>query len=342
MPTKTLIARLSVALCIPLLLVSAPLGAQTYRELTQYKLPAAVTSGIAVDSQSRKLFVGTSDGVAVLNADSGAPLGNIAGLSHTHDVLLIPAAEGDEHALISKGFAADTAGHLIAFSTTDLKPIASLKLPTSGEVSLCFDPEANTVEAVSAGGSVATVDAKSNKITRIGPVETGTGGIACGILNHVYVADPAANVVRVLNHETLIDEGDYRMLAGHKPYGLILEPKGRRLFISCEDGAIEIVDTDAGFTFIELKGGVGEAHETFAWLPQGKGQWKAAAFITHEDGTLSAVRMNSFINYSLAGQYKLRPGIRSIAFDEKTHHLFIATSDAAAPTVLVVGYEPVS
>jgi WD40 repeat protein len=338
----TQIARFSAALCIPLLLAATHLSAQTYRELTQYKLPAAATSGIAVDSQSRKLFVGTSDGVAVLNADSGASLGNIGGLTHTHDVLLIPTPEGDEHAQITRGFAADAAGHLIAFSTTDLKPIASLKLPTSGAVSLCFDPEANTVEAVSAGGSIATVDAQSNKIIKSGPVQTGAGAIACGILNHVYVADPVANVVRVLNRDTLTVDGNYRMLTGHKPSGLVLEPKGRRLFVSCEDGTIEIIDTDAGFTFIELKGGIGEAHETFAWLPQGKGQWKAAAFIAHDDGTLSAVRMNAFINYSLAGKYKLPPGIRSIAYDEKTHHLFIASSDAAAPAVLVVGYEPVS
>lgn len=335
----TPIARSLAAICM---VAAAHLPAQTYRELTQYKLTAAPTSGVAVDSQSRKLFVGTTDGVAVLNADTGAPLGKIGGIGHAHDVLLIPAPEADEHANITKGFAADDAGHLLAFSVADLRPLASLKLPTSGAVSLCFDADAKTVEAVSAGGSIISVDAQSNKIIKSGQLPTGAGAIACGALNHVYVADPAANVVRVLNHDTMADDGDYAMKTGHKPSGLVFEPKGRRLFVTCEDGTIEIIDTDAGFTFIELKGGSGQAHETFAWLPQGKGQWKAAAFIAQDDGTLSAVRMNAFINYSLAGQYKLRPGIRSIAYDEKTHHLFIGSSDVNAPAVLVVGYEPVS
>lgn len=326
------------AICAVLLLTATHLNAQTYRELAQYKLPTAATSGVAVDSQSRKLFVGTAEGVEVLNADSGASLGRIGGITRTHDVLLVPAAEGDEHAKITKGFASDDSGHLIAFSVADLKPIASLKLPTPGAVSLCFDNDADTLEAVSAGGSIVSVDPESNKIVKSGQLGTGAGEIACGSLNQIYVADPAANVVRVLNHDTMADMGDFRMVAGHKPFGLVLEPKGRRLFVSCEDGAIEILDTDAGFTFIELKGGTGEAHETFAWLPQGKGQWKAAAFIAQDDGTLSAVRMNAFINYSLAGQYKLRRGIRSIAYDDKTHHLFLVASDAAAPAVLVVGY----
>ena len=340
MPTMTQTARL-FAVIIAILPAATNLKAQTYRELTEFKLPAAATSGIAVDSQSRKLFVGTADGVAVLNADSGAALGNIGGIARIHDVLLVPAAEDNEHAKISKGFAADDSGHVIAFSVADLKPIASLKLPTAGPVSLCFDTEANSVEAVSAGGSIVSVDAQSDKIVKSGQLPTGAGAIACGILHQVYVADPAANVVRVLNHETMTDQGDFRMVTGHKPSGLVLEPKGRRLFVTCEDGAIEVIDTDAGFTFIELKGGTGEAHEAFAWLPQGKGQWKAAAFIAQDDGTLSAVRMNAFINYSLAGQYKLPRGIRSVVFDEKTRHLFIVSSEAQ-PAVLVVGYEPIS
>lgn len=342
MPIMTQPARFFASISIAVLLAAGQLNAQTYHEVTQYKLAAGATSGIAVDSLSRKLFVGTAEGVAVLDADSGAPLGSIGGITRTHDVLLVPAAADDERAKISEGFAADDSGHLIAFSVTDLKPTASLKLPTAGPVSLCFDSEANTVEAVSAGGSILSVDAQSNKIIKSGQLPTGAGAVACGILNQVYVADPAANIVRVLNHESMTDQGDFRMVTGHKPSGLVLEPKGRRLFITCEDGAIEIVDTDAGFTFVELKGGTGEAHETFAWLPQGKGQWKAAAFIAQDDGTLSAVRMNAFINYSLAGQYKLRRGIRSIIYDDKTHHLFIGSSEAATPAVLVVGYEPIS
>lgn len=338
----TSFARAVAVLSIPLLIPSAPLAAQTYHELTEFKLPSAPAAGIAIDSAARKLFVGTADGVAVLNADTGAPIGSIPGLSHTHDIVLIPPPEEDEHAQITKGFAADDSGRVVAFSTADLKPLATLKLPTSGAVSLCFDPDAKAVVAVSANGSLASIDAASGKIIKSGQLATGSGAIACGTLNHVYVADPAANLVRVLNHDTLKDDGDFAMKTGHKPSGPSLEPKGRRLFVACEDGTIEVIDTDAGFTFIELKGASGPAHETFAWLPQGKGQWKAAAFIAQDDGTLSAVRMNAYINYTLAGQYKLKQGISSIAFDEKTHHLFIACCDSSSPGVLVVGYEPVS
>jgi DNA-binding beta-propeller fold protein YncE len=319
-------------------LLAATLPAQTYKAIAEYKLSGASVKAVAVDSEGRRLFLAAGDGITVLNADTGTPAGTMAGLKGAHDVLLIPAMNGEEKAPSTKGFASDAAGHVIAFSLADLKPSATIQLATSGPVSLCYDTDAKTVEAVSTGGSLATIDADTGKVLQQGKIVTGAGQVVCGNMDHVYVADPAANVVHVLNHATMKDDGDYPMKSGHKPSGLSLDTKGRRLFVSCEDGTIEIIDTDAGFTFIELKGGMGAAHETFAWLPQGKGQWKAAAFIAQEDGTLSGIRMMAYINYTMGGQYKLGPGLGSIAYDDKTHHLFIASMDAGSPVVVVAGY----
>jgi DNA-binding beta-propeller fold protein YncE len=182
------------------------------------------------------------------------------------------------------------------------------------------------------------MDAVSGKVIKSTRVATGSGQIACGTLNHVYVADTAANVIHVLNHETGKSEGDYPIMTGSKPSGLSLDTKGRRLFAACENGVIEIIDTDSGFTFIELKGGQGAAHETFAWTPQGKGQWKAASFVAQQDGTLTGVRMNAFINYTVGGQYQLTPGLGNIAYDAKTHHLFMTAARTGGPVVVVAGY----
>ena len=318
--------------------LAAVLPAQTYKAVGEFKLPGVSAMGLAVDSDGRRLFVADGDGIAILNADTGAAMGTVSGLKGAQDVLLVPETRGDEAAPPTKGFASDEAGHVIAFSIADMKALATIKLDGPGPVSLCYDADAKTVEAVSAGGALATIDARTNKVVRAGKITTGTGQVVCGNMSHVYVADPTANVVHVLNHETMKIDGDYPMKTGNKPTGLALDTKGRRLFVTCADGVIEIIDTDAGFTFIELKGGTGVAHETFAWLPQGKGQWKAAAFVVQEDGTLSGIRMNAYINYSLGGQYKLSPGLGSVAYDDKTHHLFITSMDSGAPVVVVAAY----
>jgi DNA-binding beta-propeller fold protein YncE len=325
-------------LCIALFtyLIVHDASAQTYKSLGEYKVPGTSARGIAIDSTSRRLFVADDDGITVLNADTGDKIGSIA-LKDAQDVLLIPVMNGEEQSASTKGFGTGN-GTVIAFSVADMKVTATEKLPTSGPSSLCYDDDAKTVEAVSAGGSLTTIDADSGKVQKSARVPAGNGQIACGTLSHVYVADTVANVIHVLNHETGKNDGDYPIMIGSKPSGLALDPKGRRLFVACENGVIEIIDTDSGFTFIELKGGEGTAHETFAWAPQGKGQWKAASFVAQQDGTLTGVRMNAFINYTVGGQYKLTPGLGSIAYDAKTHHLFITAMHAGTPLVVVAGY----
>lgn len=312
-------------------------SAQTYRAVGEYKLPGSSAKRLAVDTASRRLFVAGDEGIAVLNADNGSSLGVIP-LKDAEDVLLIPVMNGDENAAAStKGFAT-AKGKIVSFSLADLKLTDVGKLPTAGAASLCYDEDSKTVEVVSAGGSLVTVDSDSDKVIRSERVTTGAGQISCGTLNHVYVADTEANVVHVLNHATGKNDGDLPMMTGHKPSGMTLDTKGRRLFVGCEDGVIEIIDTDSGFTFIQLQGGTGPASETFAWTPQGKGQWKAAAFVAQQDGTLTGVRMNAFINYSVGGKYKLSPGLADVAYDEQTHHLFLTAIHSGLPVVVVAGY----
>lgn len=311
-------------------------GGQTYHAVGEYKLPGASARGLAVDTAGRRLFVAGDQGITVLNADTGATVGTIA-LKNADDVLLIPVRNGEEAGASTRGFA--TAGsEVVSFSIAAMKATPAGKLPTVGASSLCYDPEAKTVEAVSAGGSLATFNADTGKGEGTHKVATGAGQIACGTLDHVYVADTANNVVHVLNHETGKNDGDFPIMTGHKPSGITLDTKGRRLFVTCEDGVVEIIDTDSGFTFLQLKAGSGAAGETFAWTPQGKGQWKAAAFIAQQDGTLTGVKMNAYINYSVGGTYKLSPGLSHIAYDEKTHQLYMTAVHDGAPSVIVAGY----
>lgn len=322
---------------IALLAMAAPgMHAQTYKVVGEYKLPGSSAAGIAIDTAGRRLFIAGDEGISVLNVDTGKRLGIIP-LKGATDVLLVPVKNNLDTTSPTLGFAASD-GKAISFSLADLKAQSSSTLPAGGASSLCYSVDANTVEAVSVGGSIATIDAASGKVLHSSQLKTGAGQIACGTLDRVYVADTEANVIHVLNHETGKNEGDYPMMTGHEPSGLALDTKGRRLFVACRDGVIEVIDTDSGFTFIQLKGGTGPARGTFAWTPQGKGQWKAAAFIAQQDGTLTAVRMNAYVNYTVGGQYKLSSGLDGIAYDGQTHRLFLTATHLGVPVVVVAGY----
>ena len=222
----TRLLRLSVNISF-IFLSALVLRAQTYKAIGEYKLPGASAKGITVDSDGRRLYVAGGDGVTVLDVDTGVVRGTDGGLKDAQDVLLIPVINGDDKVSATKGFASDATGHIVAFSLADLKQTATLKLDDSGPASLCYDMDEKTVEAVSTGGRLTTLDAGSNKVVKSGKMVTGAGQIVCGNMGHVYVTDPVANVVHVLNHDTMQNDGDYPMKTGHKPTGVALDTKGR-------------------------------------------------------------------------------------------------------------------
>ena len=321
---------------VVLLLATFAASAQTYKPAGEFKLPGTSARSIAVDSVTRRLYVTSDEGVTVLNADSGEKIGTVV-FKGAQDILLVPQMNGEEKVASTIGYVSAD-GRVARFSLTDMKVNATARLASSGAASMCYDEDAKSVEASSAGGGLTSISAESGKVEKSTKLTTGSGQIACGITGHVYVADPAANVVHVFDHETGKNVGDWPIMTGSKPSGMSLDTKGRRLFVSCEDGTIEVIDTDSGFTFIELKGGSGPSRSLFAWTPQGKGQWKAGSFTASSDGTLTGVRMNAYINYTVGGTYKFTPGLNGIAYDEKTHHLYMTAMDAGAPVVIVAGY----
>lgn len=325
---------LMVASLTSWMVCSTSLAAQKYTEVATFKLHAGTALAAAVDTAARRLYVAGSEGVAVLNADSGVEVGRIAGITKATDVLLanVPAEDGR---------AARTAGFIVSGAAVTMFDPANGKaaksVPLQGMTRLCFDRFANQVVAVGED-SLASVDAGSGELVNSGRVHAGAGQIACGTLGHVYVADPEANVVHVLNHSTLKNDGDYTTHAGCGPSGLALDTKGRRLFVACEDGTTEILDTDSGFEFAHMRSGKGAAHGVFVWTPQGKEGWKAGAFFVHVDGTLTGIRMMAYIRYVMGGEWKSAPGAGGLTYDEKTHLLFVVSGETRAASVAVLGY----
>lgn len=304
-------------------------SAQDYKQVATYQISAGSAMAAAVDATGRRLYVAGSGGVAVLNVDTGRQLGTIAGIHSATDVLLVSGTTDGGKV----GFAVNDDGVTIFSLQTGR---STRTIPISGASRLCFDPFSDQVIAVGQN-TMASVNAVSGQLVNSGNVHAGEGQIACGTLGHVYAADPDANVVHVLNHKTLKNDGDYSMTVGRMPVGLTLDTRGRRLFVACKDGTIEILDTDAGFSFSHMDSGSGVAHGLFVWTPQGKDQWKAGAFFSHDDGTLTGIRMMAYIRYVPGGEWKIAPGEGGLAYDEKTHHLIVVSGSSGSASVAVLG-----
>ena len=303
-------------------------AANGWHVIARYKLDGtAMARDAAVDAAARRVYVTHGNSIEVLDADSGVKTGEIASGAGVGGIAIAPK--------LKRGFAANSAaGSITIFSTGPLKVLQVV--PSGGkepDAVVYDDGRGRVYIANSASGSVTVLDAASGKLLSTIDMGGRLRQMAASGYGRLYVAAEDKHVVHVVDTDTLKFLGDFPIDAGDKPYGLSLDPVGRRLFVACEDGTLAIVDTDIGFTFEQLPIGSGASGSTFSFKPAAG--WKGAAFVATADGKLTFVKMDAFISYSSGGALQIQPGIQSIAFDPEKHHLFIPSG----PEILVVGHD---
>src|SRR5256886_1016399 len=119
---------------------------------------------ITVDSSARRIYVSHGTEIKVIDADSGALIGNITGLKQDHGVAV--AQE------FGRGFISDGAqGKVIIFDLETLKVIGEVKADNDAD-SIIYDPASKRVFAMNGDPHSSTViDAKSG--IAVGTIDLG-------------------------------------------------------------------------------------------------------------------------------------------------------------------------
>jgi DNA-binding beta-propeller fold protein YncE len=311
-----------------LLPTTAPAAENGYHVLTRYKLTGQGKPGnVRVDSEARRIYVAHGDNIDVLNADTGASVGTLPAKG-SNDVVLAP---GLKRGFISNGSAAS----ITMFDPATLKLVKTIKVDAQNPNAMEYDPVVKRVFVATSSG-VTAIDAQAGQVAGNIPLEGRLGHLISNDYGRLFVAAEDKNVIHVVDTEALKFLGDFPIGNGEGPRGVALDPSGRRLFVACTNGRLPIIDTDIGFTFEELPIGRGAVSDVFSFTPQGKGGWRGAVFVASADGALSLIKMNAFISYSREGEVKLQPGIEPLAFDSKTHRIFLPVLSNGAE-ILVVG-----
>lgn len=300
-----------------------------YRMQAEYKLEGAGPVGsLWLDAAARRLYVAHGNRVDVLNADTGRREGSMAA-EGASGVLV---AEGTGH-----GFFANLSGNSVTmFDAAALTVTKVIPLDSKGPESLVYDSDAGKVFVVAPdGGAVVAIDAKSGEVTGTVALQGRLRQAVSNDMGSLYIAAQDANVIHVVDTHSLKFLGDFPSGDAEGPVSLAIDPSGRRLFVACSDGKLPVIDTDIGFTFEELPIGSGDAGSVFTFTPQGKGGWKGADFVASDDGTLALVKMNAFINYSAGGKVSIPKGVHDVAYDPKTHWIYLTVSAPVAEVIVM-------
>jgi len=269
---------------------------------------------MALDEGSRRLYVSHDREVVVLDADSGAVVGLIQNTRGVHGIAIVP---GLKRGFITNG----TPGTVTMFDTSTLKTIDEIKV---GENPNCvlFDPKTGRIFTADRGSQrVSAIDPKTGKV--VGTVENMGGKVEYAVADgkgHVFMNMQDKNTVVKIDAQNLKVMETWPLDPCKEPTSIAMDRKGSRIFIGCRSGVTAIVDTIKGNLLATLPIGSGVDATTYDID-------RKLVFNSNGDGTLTITKQVTADRYETVQILKTQAGARTMAIDQKTHKLFLATAE---------------
>jgi YVTN family beta-propeller protein len=304
---------------------SLSVSAQGAAATPQYRLTRSVPLGapdrwdyLTFDPSAHRVYVAHGDRLSVFDGRDGTRIGEVTGFAGgTHGIVILPA--------LGRGFTDDgRAGEAGSFDLATLKAGKRIKAQD--------DADGMVYDAVS--GHVFVVNGDSQTLTVIDPkTESAIATVAAGGKlefavagdnGKLYVNGAGRNeIVRVDTRSNRAD-AHWPMAGCTSPHGLAIDRQTHRLFASCANGVLAVVDAESG--------------ALLATLPIGAGT-DAAAFdpVRHlvfssngRDGTLSIILEKDTHTYVNLGSIRTATLARTMTIDPQSGRLYLVAAQIDA------------
>src|SRR5258708_2513469 len=196
---------------------------------------------LRVDVANRHLFISHDKRFEVLDVDTGKKLGEIAPTSRAHGVAV--ATE------FNHGFA--TSGNdnaLVMFDLKTLKTIKVIKSTGTNPDSVEYDTDTKRIYAVNgSSGNVTAFDPATGAV--VGTVALDNGKleqIGFDGRGHAYVNNEVKSCVHVFDTHTMKSIGTWSLAPGEGGTGLAVDGAHHRLFATCGNNKLVVLDSDTG------------------------------------------------------------------------------------------------
>jgi DNA-binding beta-propeller fold protein YncE len=310
--------RFCLALVSSLFLVSAGNAADS----PAYKLAASTPLGapdrwdyVVFDALGGRVYVAHGDSVAVVDAGSGARIGEIEGMPGGTHGIAISRATG-------LGFTDDgKAGEAIAFDLKTLRVAARIKADADADA-IALDAASGHVFVVE--GDPAAVQVIDPQTRRIVATIPGGGKLEYAVSDgrgHVFVnGEEKADIVRIDSRADTVD-AHWPMPDCRSPHGLAIDTAGHRLFSGCANAVMVVMNSDTGAVIATLP--IGKGNDAMAFDPNRKRVFSANGV----DGTISVYQQATPDRYTALAPVVTAVSGRTMDVDPKSGRLFVAAAD---------------
>jgi YVTN family beta-propeller protein len=328
LPPRFGVQRLATAVaCLVAAVASVAAFAQ---EVPGYHITKTVPLGlpdrwdyVVYDRASHRVYVSHGDRVTVVDGHSGAVLGQVEGFAGGTHGIAIATASG-------RGYTDDgRAGEAGSFDLATLKVQQRIKAAQDADA-VAFDPKSGHVFVVNGDpGTLTVIDPKTD--SAIATVETG-GKLEYAVADghgKLYVnGEEKKEIVRIDTGTNQVD-AHWPIPNCESPHGLAIDSANHRLFSSCVNKVLVVVNTESGATVATVP--IGAGTDAAAFDPKRKLVFSSNG----RDGTLSVIREQDPNTFLPLAEVKTAITARTMAIDPDSGRIYLVAADidanAAAP-----------
>lgn len=269
---------------------------------------------LSVDSAAHRLYLSHATKVVVVDLEKNAVAGEILDLPGVHAFVAAPE--------LQVGFSSN--GKEDKSSVVDLKSLqTTAKLETGKNPdAMVYDSTRGEVYVFNHSGNSATViDAKNTKI--VSTIELGGSpefGAVDSKAGRVYVNIEDKNEVAVIDtakHEVV---AHWPIAPGEEASGIALDATHHRLFATCHNKMMVMLDTESGKVVTNVPIGTGVDGCEFDDAMQ-------LAFASCGEGVTTIAKEESPEKLTVLQTLQTQRGARTMALDPKTHRIYLPTAE---------------
>jgi YVTN family beta-propeller protein len=253
----------------------------------------------------------------VLDADSGAVVGDIPDTQGVHGIALAPD--------LGRGFTSNGRANTVTiFDLKTLKTIATVKVGTNPDA-IVYDPAVKRVFTMNGRSQDATaINATDGTVVGIIPfggkpefvVVDGKGSMFVNLEDKSQIVQFDPQKLTVSNH--------WPLAPCEEPSGLAIDRKTRRLYAGCGNKMVGVVNADTGQ--IVATPAIGDGVDANAFDPASN-----FVFSSNGEGTLTIIHEDSPDKYTVVENVPTKKSARTMGLDLKTHNVFLPAAEFDAP-----------
>jgi YVTN family beta-propeller protein len=268
---------------------------------------------LTVDSKARRVYISRSTHVMVVDADSGAVVGDIPNTNGVHGIAI--ASDLD------KGFTSNGRdGTVTIFDLKTLKELGRVAVGKNPDA-IIYDPASKRVFTFNGGSQDTTaVDAKTGTVAGTIALGGKPEFAASDEKGHVFVNIEDKSEIIKFDSNKLTVENHWPIAPGKEASGLAIDRKHRRLFAVCSNKLMVVMNADNGAVITTLP--IGSGTDAAGFDPE-----TGFAFSSNGEGTLTVVHEDSPDKFTVSENVPTQARARTMALDTKTHQVFLVTAE---------------